>query len=138
MKTLEYQIKNILDYPRIKELFKMKCFSTSDDSWMPGHVFSSELQTFINLRNTPEAQFHDKFFIEVENLQREYKAFDENNEIIEHDIGEILVGDYTSLKIIEIDWICDWNRNLGFKRIYELNEKPNYQETLSFDDEPPF
>ena len=136
MKILKYQIENILDHPRIKELFKMKCFRVDDHSWLDGCDFSSETQTFMNLRNTPETQFDDTFFIVVENCQREYRTFDENDEVIEYDIGEILVGDYTSLIITEIEWITRQSKELGFKKIYELNEA--CKQTAGYTDEPPY
>jgi hypothetical protein len=133
MQTIEYEFSNILELPRIKELLKMKCFRVDDYSWMGGCNFQSETQEFLSLCKTTKTAFtNDRFFIEVENAQREYKGVDENSEIIEYDIGEILVGDYTKLIITEIEWICYWSKNLGHKRIYKWNE------VAEFGEKPPF
>ena len=132
MRIVEYEFNNILNLPRINELFKMKCWRADVNGWLKDADCFSEPQTFINLRNTPETQFDDLFFIEVENLQREYRTFDENDEIIEYDIGEILTGDYTNLRIEEIEWITRQSKELGFKRIYEWNK------AVAFEEKPPY
>jgi len=123
MRIIEYEFNNILELPRIKELLKMKCAFIDD---------YGGVERFMNIRNTLETQFHDTFIIDIENSQREYETFDENGEIVEYNIGEILTGHYTKLTIIEIEWICGWGENLGYKRIYEWSEVTEFRE------KPPF